>query len=83
MGYAPAYHIEKEGFIGIEVLMDIVSQLSRMGVRSCRSRFYFSGSDDPHKVAWFSENARDTAGWKKRTNSAHLYDMTGNMGVGL
>ena len=43
--------------------------------------FEFSGSSQPHAVAWFAENARSMTHrvGQKKPNAAHLYDMTGNV----
>lgn len=82
MGYTPAYHIDKDG-----VRWDRSANGYRLpteaeweGAARADQEFYFSGGDDPHNVAWFSENAQETQQvGKKEPNSAHLYDMTGNV----
>tara|TARA_B100000683_G_C12460786_1_gene544001 strand:+ start:293 stop:1519 length:1227 start_codon:yes stop_codon:yes gene_type:complete len=82
MGYAPAYHIDKEG-----VRWDRSANGYRLPTEAewesaarADQEFSFSGSDDPHEVAWFSENAQETKRvGSKEPNAAYLYDMTGNV----
>ena len=83
MGYKPAYRIEKEGAVlwdqsanGYRLPTEAEWESAARADQDC----YFSGSDDPCKVAWFSDNATETKRvGSKEPNSAHLYDMTGNV----
>ena len=83
MGYTPAYHIEKGGVVRWDKNANgyrLPTEAEWEAAARADQNFYFSGSDDPHQVAWFSENAKETQRvGSKEPNAAHLYDMTGNV----
>ena len=83
MGYTPAYHVEEDGSVRWDQSANgyrLPTEAEWESAARADQNFYFSGSDDPHKVACFSENAKETCRvGSKEPNAAHLYDMTGNV----